>query len=139
MVEKDLFTVQRLNIESKSKLREIAFLLKPHFAIPQWDTRSERLLQEKVQYKIKRIRATLLSQRKIIRGRDGYVVSEEVDDDMAFNTSALVEAVQALPQERRGAFLDRLFEGWDMEALSQVTSALTQRLRLLGRGPLESL
>jgi len=79
MVEKDLFTVHRLDHASKAKLREITQSLQPHFAFTSWDAETERLLQEKVQHKIKRVRASLLRERKLVRRSNGYAVAE--DDD----------------------------------------------------------
>jgi hypothetical protein len=130
MVEKDYFSVQRLSIESKTTLREISQALKQYFAITSWDATSDRLLQEKVRHKIKRVRATLLSQRKIIRGRDGYTVQEDTEEEeTGLDTCyTLADAVDTLARSERALFFSRLFETWDNEALSQVTEALTQRL-----------
>jgi len=114
MVEKDLFTVHRLDHASKAKLREITQSLQPHFAFTTWDAETERLLQEKVQHKIKRVRAGLLREHKLVRRSNGYVVAD--DDD---SSSHGLGGTRAAPS--RG-------DGGDRRARDAVVGVLTLAL-----------
>jgi len=131
MVEKDLFAVQRLSIESKSKLRDISQYLKPHFAVTVWDQETERLLRDKVQYKIKRIRATLLSQRKIVRGRHGFTMSEDTEEETGgVNIQTLIDTICTLSSTDRGVLFNRILEDGNAEVVGQVAQALARSLSL---------
>lgn len=133
MVEKDLFAVQRLNVETQAKLRDIAQFLKPHFAVQTWDASTERLLQEKVGHKIKRIRAHLLREGKIVRYSDGYIMPEDITEHECVEVRSiqeLIDQTRALSPDQRTVYLNGLLQAWDLHALGQVSQALATRLLL---------
>ena len=141
MLDNEFFSVRRLSSTSQAKLREISEYLKPHFAVTQWDHEIDCLLQERVQHKIKRIRADLVGQRKLRFHGDRYTVLNpsgvDSDTDTAGGDSTeietLVAGTLALSYAGRHAFLHRVIQDLDIGRLSQVADALSQRLHGLSR------
>ncbi|EXJ81755.1 hypothetical protein A1O1_07820 [Capronia coronata CBS 617.96] len=117
MVDKDLYTVQRLNPASTSKLREISDLLKPYFNVTLWDTELERILQAKVCNKIKRIRR--------------LHVDEEGEDDTGPDCDTPAAMFEALDPGEQLAVMRRAVLRWGAPLLIQLILLATERLGAL--------
>ncbi|EXJ91860.1 hypothetical protein A1O3_00410 [Capronia epimyces CBS 606.96] len=134
MLEKHFFAVQRLNVESTAKLFDILQTLKPYFAIADWDPGTERLLLDKVENKIRRIRSTLLSRQLIVRGPDGYAVPNNDDDNAEKREKKhdeLFKVYEKLSCEDQKSVLLRSLSMASYEIVTEFLDASVDRMRAL--------